>query len=39
VARVASQVALSIVGIAIMIATATVMTWNAKQDRPRPKLF
>jgi hypothetical protein len=36
---IAMQAAVSIVGIALMIATATLMTWTAKQDRPGPKLF
>jgi hypothetical protein len=36
---IAVQAAVSIVGIALMITTATLMTWTAKQDRPGPKLF
>jgi hypothetical protein len=36
---IAVQAAVSIVGIALMIAAATLMTWTAKQDRPGPKLF
>ena len=36
---IAMQAAVSIVGIALMIATATLMTWTGKQDRPGPKLF
>jgi hypothetical protein len=36
---IAMQAAVSIVGIALMIATATLMTWTAKQDRPGPRLF
>ena len=36
---IAMQAAVSIVGIALMIATATLMTLTAKQDRPGPKLF
>jgi OpgC protein len=35
----AMQVAVSIAGIALMIAVATLMTWTAKQDRHGPKLF
>jgi hypothetical protein len=33
------QVAISVAGIAVMIAAATVMTWTNKRDRPGPKLF
>jgi hypothetical protein len=33
------QVVISIAGIALMIAAATLMTWTSKQDRPGPKLF
>lgn len=36
---IAMQVAVGIAGIGLMIATATLMTWTAKQDRPGPKLF
>jgi hypothetical protein len=36
---IAMQVVVGVTGIAIMIATATLMTWTAKQDRPGPKLF
>jgi OpgC protein len=36
---IAVQVAVSMVGIALMIAAATLMTWTSKQDRPGPKLF
>jgi hypothetical protein len=35
----AMQVAVSFTGIALMIATATLMTWAAKLDRRGPKLF
>jgi hypothetical protein len=35
----AMQAAVSVAGIAIMIAAATLMSWTAKQDRPGPKLF
>jgi hypothetical protein len=35
----AMQAAVSIAGIALMIAAATVTTWEAKQDRRGPKLF
>jgi hypothetical protein len=35
----AVQVAVSLGGIALMIAAATLMTWEAKQDRRGPKLF
>jgi hypothetical protein len=33
------QLAVSIVGIALMICAATLMTWTSKFDRPGPKLF
>jgi hypothetical protein len=33
------QVAVSIAGIALMIAAATLMTWTSKLDRHGPKLF
>jgi hypothetical protein len=33
------QVAVSVAGVAIMIAAATLMTWTAKVDRHGPKLF
>jgi hypothetical protein len=36
---IAMQIAISIAGIALMIAAATLMTWTSKQDRPGPKLF
>jgi hypothetical protein len=36
---IAMQVAVSMAGIALMIAAATLMTWTSKQDRPGPKLF
>jgi hypothetical protein len=36
---VAMQAAVSIAGIAVMIATASVMTWTSRHDRPGPKLF
>jgi hypothetical protein len=36
---IAMQVAVGVAAIALMIATATLMTWTAKQDRPGPKLF
>lgn len=36
---IAMQVAVGAAGIALMIATATLMTWTAKQDRRGPKLF
>ena len=36
---IAMQVAVSMAGIALMIAPATMMTWTSKQDRPGPKLF
>jgi hypothetical protein len=35
----AIQIAVSVAGIALMIAAATLMTWTAKQDRHGPKLF
>jgi hypothetical protein len=35
----AMQIAVSLAGIALMIAAATVMTWTAKLDRRGPKLF
>jgi hypothetical protein len=35
----AMQATVSIVGIALMIAAATLMTWEAKRDRRGPKLF
>jgi len=35
----AMQVAVSLAGIALMIAAATLMTWTAKLDRHGPKLF
>jgi hypothetical protein len=35
----AMQLAVSIVGIALMICAATLMTWTSKFDRPGPKLF
>jgi hypothetical protein len=35
----AMQAAVSIAGIALMIAAATLMTWEAKLDRRGPKLF
>ena len=35
----AMQVAVSIAGIALMIAAATLLTWEAKNDRRGPKLF
>ena len=35
----AMQAVVSIAGIALMIAAATVTTWEAKQDRRGPKLF
>jgi hypothetical protein len=35
----AMQAAVSIAGIALMIAAATATTWEAKQDRRGPKLF
>ena len=35
----AMQAAVSVAGIALMIVTATLMTWEAKRDRRRPKLF
>jgi hypothetical protein len=36
---VAMQFALSLAGIAVMVAAATLMTWTAKLDRHGPKLF
>jgi hypothetical protein len=36
---VAVQVAISLLGIAILIAVATMMTWTSKLDRPGPRLF
>jgi hypothetical protein len=33
------QVAVSIAGVALMIAAATLMTWTSQLDRPGPKLF
>jgi OpgC protein len=36
---IAVQVVISIVGIALMIAAATLTTWTSKQDRPGPNLF
>jgi hypothetical protein len=36
---IAMQVAVSLAGIAIMIAAATLMTWTSRLDRPGPKLF
>jgi hypothetical protein len=36
---IAMQVAVSVAGIAIMIAAATLMTWTSKRDRRGPKLF
>lgn len=33
------QIAANATGIALMIAAATIMTWTAKHDRHRPKLF
>ena len=36
---VAMQAAVSLAGIALMIAAATLMTWEAKLDRRGPKLF
>ena len=35
----AMQAAVSIAGIALMIAAATLLTWEAKLDRRGPKLF
>lgn len=35
----AMQAAVSIAGIALMIAAATLLTWEAKKDRRGPKLF
>jgi hypothetical protein len=36
---IAMQIAVSIAGIALMIAVATVMTWTSQLDRHGPKLF
>jgi hypothetical protein len=36
---IAMQVAVSMAGIVLMTAAATLMTWTSKQDRPGPKLF
>jgi hypothetical protein len=36
---IAMQVAVSLVGIAVMIAAATLMTWTSQMDRPGPRLF
>jgi hypothetical protein len=33
------QAVISIAGITLMVAAATVMTWTSKQDQPGPKLF
>jgi hypothetical protein len=33
------QAAVSMAGIALMIAAATLLTWEAKLDRRGPKLF
>ena len=33
------QVAVSLSGIAVMIAVATLMTWTSKLNRPGPRLF
>ena len=33
------QIGVSVLGVAIMVAAATTMTWASKQDRPGPKLF
>jgi len=35
----AMQTAVSFAGIALMIAAATLLTWEAKLDRHGPKLF
>ena len=35
----AMQAAVSVAGVALMIAVATLMTWEAKLDRHGPKLF
>ena len=35
----AMHAAVSIAGIALMVAAATLMTWTAKQDRRGPRLF
>lgn len=36
---IAMQVAVSIFGVAVMIAAASAMTWTSKLDRPGPRLF
>jgi hypothetical protein len=36
---IAVQVAVSLIGIAAMIAAATAITWTSKLDRPGPRLF
>jgi hypothetical protein len=36
---IAMQVAVSIAGIALMVAAATLMTWTSQLDRHGPKLF
>jgi hypothetical protein len=36
---IAMQIVISIAGIALMVAAATLMTWTSKQDRPGPRLF
>jgi drug/metabolite transporter (DMT)-like permease len=36
---IAMQLAVSVAGIAVMIAAATLMTWTSKRDRHGPKLF
>jgi hypothetical protein len=36
---IAMQVVVSLVGIAVMIAVATLMTWISQLDRPGPRLF
>jgi hypothetical protein len=36
---IAMQIVISVSGIVLMIAAATLMTWTSKQDRPGPKLF
>ena len=36
---IAMQIIISIAGIALMIAVATLITWTSKHDRPGPKLF
>ena len=35
----ATQIVVSVAGIALMIAAASLMTWTSKHDRPGPKLF